>query len=166
MPHFVSLQQSYPGETTSESLDALQHCLKFLPESNYNVLRFLIKHLAKVAENSDKNKMTSVSLSIVFGPNLFHCGSGLEALRMQGYSNSCVCRMIQHHKVLFSRSVRRRAGSDMPTKPVPYMEHMASKRREQVCQGREDEMGGMCTYVYILWIEYFPDFHGYNMHHQ
>ena len=89
--------------------------------------------MAKVSEYSDKNKMTAVSLSIVFGPNLFHCGSGLEALKLQGYSNSSVCRMVQYHKVLFPSSRgRKRAGSDLPSRPVPYVEHVAKKKRENV----------------------------------
>lgn len=128
MTHFVSIQQSYPGEATPEALAALKHCIEFLPEPNYNVLRFLVRHLAKVAKYSDKNKMTAVSLSIVFGPNLFHCGSGLEGLKLQGYSNSSVCRMIQHHKVLFPRGT----GGDVPARPVPYVEHVAKKKKERV----------------------------------
>ena len=142
MPHFVSLHQSYPGEASQESLEALQHCLKFLPEPNYNTLKFLIKHLAKVVEHTENNKMTAVSLAIVFGPNLFHCGSGLEALKMQGYSNSIVCRMIQYHDVLFVKT-RKRDGSE-PPKPVPYAEHVKEKRKNQV---RYLMLFFLCKYV-------------------
>lgn len=120
MPHFVSLQQSYPSEVTPEALDALQHTMGFLPDVNRSTLKYIIRHLARVAEHSESNKMTPVSLSIVFGPNLFHCGSGLEALRLQGYSNSIVCRMIQYHKVLFAKKPE-------PARPLPYSEHMRKK---------------------------------------
>lgn len=137
MPHFVSVQQSYSGKSgTPEALNALRLCLSYLPESNYTVLTFLIKHLTKVAEEMDKNKMTSVSLSIVFGPNLLHCGEGLEGLRMQGYSNAIVCQMIQYFKELFGAG-RKSAGNDTPSKPLPYAEHMANKK-ERTGDGSHD----------------------------
>jgi hypothetical protein len=142
VPHFVSVQQSYSATSgTPEALDALRLCLHYLPEQNYNVLKYLIKHLSKVAENTDKNKMTPVSLSIVFGPNLMHCGDGLEGLRMQGYSNSLVCQLIRFYKELFGKSKKRpgvdvststqpRPGSGIPAKPVPYAEYVASKKEQ------------------------------------
>ena len=145
MPHFVSLQQSYSADASQEALEALKHCLGFLPEQNHIILKFLIRHLAKVADFSDKNKMTSVSLSIVFGPNLFHCDSGLEGLRTQGYCNSCVCRMIQNHRMLFDggvdggsgegdgegkkRKAKKRTASEPPAKPQPYHEYKANRSR-------------------------------------
>lgn len=141
VPHFVSVQQSYSGSTGSpEALDALRLCLHYLPEANYNVLKYLVRHLATVAEYTEMNKMTPVSLSIVFGPNLMHCGDGLEGLKMQGYSNSIVCQLIRCYKELFGRP-RKRPGSETPTKPqpkraggeapsklVPYAEYIAGKK--------------------------------------
>ena len=149
MPHFVSMQQSYSTEASPEALEALKHCLAFLPEQNRVILKYLIQHLDRVAEYSDKNKMTSVSLSIVFGPNLFHCDSGLEGLRTQGYCNSCVCRMIQFHKFLFDEEEEEGASggkgkkkgkgkkrADAPAKPQPYHEYKAN-------------MSQVCTYIYV-----------------
>ena len=131
MSHFMSVQQSYSNEATHEALEALQRCLRFLPEVNYQVLQYLIRHLVKIAEHSDANKMTAVALSIVFGPSVFHCGSGLEGLRLQGYSNATVCRMIQYNRLLFSKG--KKFGVTEPTKPRPYSEHIAEKRKNQVC---------------------------------
>ena len=126
MPHFVGIQQQHPSEATPEALQAISYCLKFLPEVNFNSLRFLIRHMAKVADHSSENKMTAVSMSIVFGPNLFHCGSGLEGLKLQGFSNSLVCRMVQNHKTLFPRGQKKEGPG--PVKPRPYVEHVASKK--------------------------------------
>ncbi len=130
MPHFMSVQQSYPSDATSEALDALQRCLGFLPEPNFNTLRFLVRHMVKVAEHSEQNKMTAVSLSIVFGPNLFPCGAGYEGLRLQGFCNATVSRMILNHVVLFPRG-KKWTGAG-PPKPRPYVEHLAEKNRAQV----------------------------------
>lgn len=130
MPHFVSVQQSYTGTSgTPEALDALRLCLHYLPEQNYSVLKFLIKHLTKVAASTEMNRMTPVSLSIVFGPNLLHCGDGLEGLKMQGYSNSIVCQLIRFYKELFGKS-RKRPGIDTPPRPLPYAEYVASKKEQ------------------------------------
>lgn len=89
------------------------------------MLNYLIQHLTRVAKHSDKNKMTAVSLSIVFGPNIFPCGSGIEALKMQGYCNATTCRLIQNYRTLFDR--RRGQKREPPEKPQPYVEHKRQK---------------------------------------
>ena len=90
------------------------------------MLSYLIQHLTRVAKHSDKNKMTAVSLSIVFGPNIFPCGSGIEALKLQGYCNSTTCRMVQNYRTLFDR--RRGQKRELPAKPQPYSEHKRQKK--------------------------------------
>ena len=69
--------------------------------------------------------MTPVSLSIVFGPNIFPCGSGIEALKTQGYCNATTCRLIQNYRTLFDR--RRGQKREPPEKPMPYIEHKRQK---------------------------------------
>ena len=41
-----------------------------MPEVNYETLRYLIFHLARLAANQAVNKMDPKNLAIVFGPNL------------------------------------------------------------------------------------------------
>ena len=136
VPQFVQVQQCHPREATPEALSLLQHCINSLPPIHYSVLRYLIRHLAKVAQHSAENKMTPVSLSIVFGPNIFHCGEGIAALQLQGYSNSTVCRMIQHHEILFGEQEREKEvvlrKRSSPSKPRPYSEHIVEKKMKQV----------------------------------
>ena len=126
VPHFANIQQRYPSEASSEALDKLKESLRLLPTTNYNMLSYLIQHLTRVAKHSDKNKMTAVSLSIVFGPNIFPCGSGVEALKLQGYSNATTCRLIQNYRTLFDR--RRGQKREPPEKPQPYSEHKRQKK--------------------------------------
>lgn len=126
VPHFARIQQCYPSEATPEALDKLKDSLRLLPTTNYNMLSYLIQHLTRVAKQSDKNKMTAVSLSIVFGPNIFPCGSGIEALKLQGYSNATTCRLIQNYRTLFDR--RRGQKLEPPEKPQPYAEHKRQKK--------------------------------------
>ncbi len=133
MHEFLSLQQSSPKEPSSQDLLALRDLIHTLPPANYGTLKYLIQHLAKVADHRGTNKMTPVSLSIVFGPNIFHCGDGLEGLQLQGFSNSTVCRMVLFNESLFGGmeevKVRKKTS---PVKPRPYSEHIADKRTEQV----------------------------------
>ncbi|XP_023231170.1 rho GTPase-activating protein 44-like [Centruroides sculpturatus] len=51
-------------------LQTLWRILNSLPEANFNNLRYLIKFLAKLASNSEINKMSSHNLAIVLSPNL------------------------------------------------------------------------------------------------
>ncbi len=133
MDDFLSLQRSSPKEPSPENLSTLRDLIHTLPPANYGTLKYLVQHLAKVANHRDANKMTPVSLSIVFGPNIFHCGDGLEGLQLQGYSNSTVCRMILYNEVLFGgvEEVKVRKKSS-PVKPRPYSEHIADRNEEKV----------------------------------
>lgn len=56
-----------PGELRQ---NALWVVVDKLPKPNYNNLRYIIKFLAKLAANSDRNKMSSSNIAIVIGPNL------------------------------------------------------------------------------------------------
>jgi len=55
----------------------LIHCL---PTVNFNVLAYLMKHLKKVSEQKDENKMAINNLAIVFGPTLIARTTDKEAL--------------------------------------------------------------------------------------
>ncbi|XP_053112216.1 SH3 domain-binding protein 1 [Hemicordylus capensis] len=51
-------------------LEHLQDACNRLPKDNYNNLRYLIRFLAKLAEQQEVNKMTPSNIAIVLGPNL------------------------------------------------------------------------------------------------
>uniref|UniRef100_A0A3P8Q4P5 Rho GTPase-activating protein 17 n=1 Tax=Astatotilapia calliptera TaxID=8154 RepID=A0A3P8Q4P5_ASTCA len=51
-------------------LQALWVVCDKLPKNNKNNLRYLVKFLAKLAQESEQNKMTPSNISIVLGPNL------------------------------------------------------------------------------------------------
>ncbi|KAG9483422.1 hypothetical protein GDO78_009375 [Eleutherodactylus coqui] len=50
--------------------ESYREVLQKLPAENYNNLRYLIKFLAKLAEQQEVNKMTPSNIAIVLGPNL------------------------------------------------------------------------------------------------
>ncbi|XP_029810469.1 SH3 domain-binding protein 1 isoform X2 [Suricata suricatta] len=51
-------------------LEALQEACGRLPQNNLNNLRYLMKFLARLAEEQEVNKMTPSNIAIVLGPNL------------------------------------------------------------------------------------------------
>ncbi|XP_054646773.1 rho GTPase-activating protein 45 isoform X2 [Dunckerocampus dactyliophorus] len=60
-------------ETEPEILvlvDKLRELLKELPKANLATLRYLIRHLRRIAELEEENKMSPSNLGIVFGPSL------------------------------------------------------------------------------------------------
>lgn len=48
--------------------------LSELPRPNYDTLKYLLRHLLRVTEHSDKNRMHIQNLAIVFGPTLLSSG--------------------------------------------------------------------------------------------
>eukprot|EP00731_Ephydatia_muelleri_P037140 Em0401g6a len=101
VPDFVQIQETNVGHASPEQLAQLREAIHKLPKPNFELLKYLIRHLIKVTEHSAQNKMASVPLSIVFGPSIFRCGSGLQGLKDQGYTNSVVCRLIQNYEDIF-----------------------------------------------------------------
>uniref|UniRef100_A0A8C5WVB5 SH3 domain binding protein 1 n=1 Tax=Laticauda laticaudata TaxID=8630 RepID=A0A8C5WVB5_LATLA len=51
-------------------LECLRDVCNLLPKDNYNNLRYLIRFLAKLAEQQEVNKMSPSNIAIVLGPNL------------------------------------------------------------------------------------------------
>uniref|UniRef100_A0A8C7DV49 SH3 domain binding protein 1 n=1 Tax=Naja naja TaxID=35670 RepID=A0A8C7DV49_NAJNA len=51
-------------------LECLKDVCNLLPKDNYNNLRYLIRFLAKLAEQQEVNKMSPSNIAIVLGPNL------------------------------------------------------------------------------------------------
>ena len=50
--------------------DSVHALVNALPDPNYATLRVLVLHLNRVAQRSEKNKMTASNLAIVFAPTL------------------------------------------------------------------------------------------------
>ncbi|XP_028260621.1 rho GTPase-activating protein 45 isoform X2 [Parambassis ranga] len=51
-------------------VNSLKELLKELPKANMSTLRYIIRHLRKIAELEEDNKMSPSNLGIVFGPSL------------------------------------------------------------------------------------------------
>ncbi|KAF7664925.1 hypothetical protein LDENG_00162280 [Lucifuga dentata] len=53
-------------------VDKLKQLVKELPKANIATLRYIIRHLRRIAELEQDNKMSPSNLGIVFGPSLMH----------------------------------------------------------------------------------------------
>ncbi|XP_016111456.1 rho GTPase-activating protein 11A-like [Sinocyclocheilus grahami] len=70
--------QELPTDEERTSATVLLSCV--LPDSNLNTLRYFFSFLKSVSQRCAENKMDSSNLSVIFAPNLFHCGDGGEKM--------------------------------------------------------------------------------------
>ncbi|XP_052386495.1 rho GTPase-activating protein 11A isoform X1 [Carassius gibelio] len=66
--------QELPTDEERTSATVLLSCV--LPDRNLNTLRYFFSFLKSVSQRCAENKMDSSNLSVIFAPNLFHCGDG------------------------------------------------------------------------------------------
>lgn len=99
---FIKIYQAHKDD--GGGLSDMKALLEKLPTSNYKLLKYLCRFLVTVSMSEENNKMSPTALSIVFGPNFFRCGDGLEGLREQGRTNAIVGRFIEEFDTLFEVS--------------------------------------------------------------
>ncbi|KAI4902046.1 hypothetical protein NFI96_033102 [Prochilodus magdalenae] len=74
---FLKAQElSTVEERTSATI--LLSCV--LPHGNLNTLRYFFSFLKGVSQRCAENKMDSSNLSVIFAPNLLHCGEGTDKM--------------------------------------------------------------------------------------
>ncbi|XP_041485645.1 protein FAM13A-like isoform X2 [Lytechinus variegatus] len=158
---FLTVQEEFQYNK-EESLKQLKNLLQQLPEENFLVLRFLCSFLRKVIHHEDTNKMNSMALAIVFGPNLFRCADGIQGLREQGQTNHLVRLFIDKFDFLFGHDIGSPpspvsiSGSDRvwnskrievqaakekkspPVTPMSYDQYMRQRRHKLVPQDELD----------------------------
>ncbi|KAI0239940.1 Protein FAM13A [Lamellibrachia satsuma] len=97
---FIIAQQENEKDKT-EVLRQLRSLISTLPSANYDLLKYLCQFLVFVTRHESENKMSPQALAIVFGPNLFRCGSGFSGLKDQGVTNFIVLKFITEYNSLF-----------------------------------------------------------------
>ncbi|XP_074647451.1 protein FAM13A-like isoform X2 [Tubulanus polymorphus] len=97
---FVVTHETY-GRTPEICLQKLKVLLDELELENYHLLKYLCRFLVQISLHEVHNKMSPIALSIVFGPNFFKCGEGINGLKDQGITNQIVCKFIVEYDALF-----------------------------------------------------------------
>ncbi|XP_075260572.1 uncharacterized protein LOC142352090 [Convolutriloba macropyga] len=64
----------------TERLDSMRRVINQLPTHNLETLKYLMRHLDKIAKHSEENKMDVTNLATVFGPTLLRSPSSSDAL--------------------------------------------------------------------------------------
>jgi len=94
-------------------IEAYKQVLDRIPKVNKENIRYLIKFLAKIVENSDKTKMTASNMGICFGVSLLSSNGPLANNKNNKTENSIDMAtatnvfdfLLTNHKVLFDEDV-------------------------------------------------------------
>uniref|UniRef100_A0A673JVE9 Rho GTPase activating protein 45 n=1 Tax=Sinocyclocheilus rhinocerous TaxID=307959 RepID=A0A673JVE9_9TELE len=109
-------------ETDPELLalvDRLKNLLKELPKQNIATLRYIARHLRRIAELEDDNKMSPSNLGIVFGPSLMRprpsgATVSLSSLVDYPYQARIVETLIVFYPSIFHSDSSRPASTSTP----------------------------------------------------
>ncbi|KAH8040640.1 hypothetical protein HPB51_011955 [Rhipicephalus microplus] len=71
---FTKFLKAIGQPTRTTKMAMFRDLLSELPRPNYDTLKYLLRHLLRVTEHSDKNRMHIQNLAIVFGPTLLSSG--------------------------------------------------------------------------------------------
>uniref|UniRef100_A0AAY5EA13 Rho GTPase activating protein 12a n=1 Tax=Electrophorus electricus TaxID=8005 RepID=A0AAY5EA13_ELEEL len=87
-----------------QKVQAIKELVKQLPRPHHDTMQTLFKHLRKVIDHSEENRMTTQSVAIVFGPTLLR--PEIETLNMavhMVYQNQIVELILLEYEAVFGR---------------------------------------------------------------
>uniref|UniRef100_A0A671YEL7 Rho GTPase activating protein 12 n=1 Tax=Sparus aurata TaxID=8175 RepID=A0A671YEL7_SPAAU len=87
-----------------QRLNSIKDLIKKLPKPNHDTMQVLFKHLRRVIEHGEANRMTTQSVAIVFGPTLLRpeTETGNIAVHMV-YQNQIVELILLEYESIFGR---------------------------------------------------------------
>ncbi|VDL60247.1 unnamed protein product [Hymenolepis diminuta] len=100
--HTKELLENY-NSNTGISLAIIDRVVRSLPPPNYRLLEYLCCFLRQVTQYRNHNQMDSMSIGIVFGPNVFRFPRESEGLSSQNIINEIMSILVERSDVLFGR---------------------------------------------------------------
>uniref|UniRef100_A0A4W6F2J0 Rho GTPase activating protein 23 n=1 Tax=Lates calcarifer TaxID=8187 RepID=A0A4W6F2J0_LATCA len=119
-------------EDTEDRLKTMKKLIHDLPDHYYHTLKFLVGHLRRVADHSEKNKMEPRNLALVFGPTLVRTSEDnmTEMVTHMPDRYKIVETLILHYDWFFSDGgldKEEKAPEDKrDMQPVPNIDHLLS----------------------------------------
>nr|XP_046232449.1 rho GTPase-activating protein 23-like isoform X2 [Scatophagus argus] len=119
-------------EDAEDRLKTMKKLIHDLPDHYYHTLKFLVGHLKKVADHSEKNKMEPRNLALVFGPTLVRTSEDnmTDMVTHMPDRYKIVETLILHHDWFFSNGQfdkEEKAPEDKrEMQPVPNIDHLLS----------------------------------------
>ncbi|XP_048373496.1 rho GTPase-activating protein 23 isoform X2 [Sphaerodactylus townsendi] len=145
-------------EDASERMKTLRKLIRDLPDYYYETLKFLVGHLKKIADHSEKNKMEPRNLALVFGPTLVRTSEDnmTDMVTHMPDRYKIVETLIQHSDWFFSEKEDK--GETTPVdeqeaQSVPNIEYLLPNiRRTMVAPGdASDSTNGGSAKSKVLW---------------
>ncbi|XP_041671203.1 rho GTPase-activating protein 23-like isoform X3 [Cheilinus undulatus] len=119
-------------EDAEDRLKTMKKLIHDLPDHYYHTLKFLVGHLKRVADHSEKNKMEPRNLALVFGPTLVRTSEDnmTDMVTHMPDRYKIVETLILHHDWFFSNGEfdkEEKAPEDKrDMQPVPNIDHLLS----------------------------------------
>uniref|UniRef100_A0A673AEC5 Rho GTPase activating protein 23b n=1 Tax=Sphaeramia orbicularis TaxID=375764 RepID=A0A673AEC5_9TELE len=119
-------------EDAEDRLKTMKKLIHDLPDHYYHTLKFLVGHLKKVADNSEKNKMEPRNLALVFGPTLVRTSEDnmTDMVTHMPDRYKIIETLILHFDWFFSNGEldkEEKAPEDKrDMQPVPNIDHLLS----------------------------------------
>ncbi|XP_028823831.1 rho GTPase-activating protein 23 isoform X3 [Denticeps clupeoides] len=118
-------------EDTGERLKTMRKLVHDLPDHYYHTLKYLVGHLKRVADNSDKNKMEPRNLALVFGPTLVRTSEDnmTDMVTHMPDRYKIIETLILHYCWFFSDEMdkdEKTPEDQKDVQPVPNIDHLLS----------------------------------------
>ncbi|KAK6625857.1 hypothetical protein RUM43_006156 [Polyplax serrata] len=128
--------------TNTLRVNSVHSLVHKLPQSNFQILDILIKHLSNVASKSDKNLMSVSNLGVCFGPTLLRPEEETVAAILNiKFCNIVVEIMIENYEKIFKSQPEANVLTHMQNN-VRELNHKFSQPQQQVFVPKSHTGGG------------------------
>uniref|UniRef100_A0A8C6TKA4 Rho GTPase activating protein 23b n=1 Tax=Neogobius melanostomus TaxID=47308 RepID=A0A8C6TKA4_9GOBI len=115
-------------EDADDRLKTMKKLIQDLPDYYYHTLKFLLEHLKKVADYSEKNKMEPRNLALVFGPTLVRTSEDnmMDMVTHMPDRYKIIETLIVHvrNNLNAKTKLQRAPAVDRDSPPVPNIDHL------------------------------------------
>ncbi|KAM9357989.1 rho GTPase-activating protein 45 isoform 2-T2 [Symphorus nematophorus] len=124
-------------------VDKLKELLKELPKANIATLRYIIRHLRRIAELEEDNKMSPSNLGIVFGPSLMRprpTGATISLSSLVDYPHQAriVEALIVFYSSIFQSKTSQAHRNGRSASTSTQQSNAADEKVESPAEGEED----------------------------